>query len=82
MAKRLYYVGLRRPSDEWGFVGRDDGKTLHVFMCRSLDSLPCDLRWYCGPLVTTKAYWRENAAVLLAAFNKDHGTAYTRLVIK
>ena len=77
-----YYLGLVRGTGRvacWGNNHRKD--TLVLDARRDKDYLSPDLWKYLGRGKATKASLRRNKAGLLAAFNKQYGTAFRCLIV-
>ena len=78
----MYHIGLIRgtgPVQCWANGHR--ASTLVVQMRRDVDYLSPGIWKYLGIRDTTKAHVKANKAGLLAALNKQYGTAFTALVV-
>ena len=80
--KQTYHLGLVKGTGNvkcWGNNHR--GGTLVLQARRSVDFLSPSLWHYLGQRETTKAHLQEHKTELLAAFNKQYATTFTRLLV-
>ena len=77
---KTYHIGLLKGSQ--GFWRNGHRNNTVVVQCRrNLDNLDCELWKYYGERVTTKRNIEINKIKLLAAINKEYGTAFTHIII-